>query len=319
MPAYFLRITFLACFILTFLPDHLVSAADASITITAQYRQDVPVTLDIADASEISTLDPALATDYISFRAIENLFLGLTDFDPVSNTIEPELATHWTVSADGLTWTFTLRNDVMWRRYDPLAQTATSIRPVIASDFVYGIKRACDPRLGSYYGTAIAARVIAGCDVINAMTGETATDALVYGDTTQVTAPNDTNLVIILREPASYFLSMTTMPILRPVPPETITAYGDDWTLPGNIVTNGSYFVHEIFRGVRRVYVRNTRLPDDLGGSGNIEIINTTMIEDPSITYALRFLSGCSLLACRCPAMRKGLYNAPLHRHRRPD
>ncbi|GIK64733.1 MAG: ABC transporter substrate-binding protein [Chloroflexota bacterium] len=287
MPAYFLRITIFACFILTFLPDHLVSAADASMTITAQYRQDVPVTLDIAEASEISTLDPAVATDMVSIAPIENLFLGLTDFDPATNTIEPELATNWTISADGLTWTFILRNDVMWRRYDPLTQTATSIRPVVASDFVYGIKRACDPRLTGYYGMAVGARVIAGCDVINGMAMDTATDELVYGDTTQVTAPNDTTLVVILREPASYFLSMTTMPILRPVPQEAIETYGDNWTLPGNIVTNGSYFVQEIFRGVRRIFVRNTSLPDDLRGNGNIEIINTTMIEDPSITYAL--------------------------------
>ncbi len=286
MPAYFLRITIFACFILTFLPDHLVSAADASMTITAQYRQDVPVTLDIAHTSEIS-LDPALVVDSESIGAIENLFLGLTDFDPVSNTIEPELATHWTISADGLTWTFTLRNDVMWRHYDPLTQTATPIRPVVASDFVYSIKRACDWRLAYYYGAAIAARVIAGCDVINTMPSEALTDDLIYGDTTQVTAPNDTTLVIILREPASYFLSMTTMPILRAVPQETVETHGDKWTLPGSIVTNGPYFVQEITRGLRSVFVRNPELPSDLAGTGNIEKINITVYQEDFTPYAI--------------------------------
>lgn len=286
MPAYFLRITILACFILTFVPNYLVSAADTSITITAHYSQDVPVTLDIAHTSEITTLDPAVASDNTSFGTIENLFLGLTDFDPVSNRIEPELATHWTVSADGLTWTFNLRNDVMWRHYDPLTQTATAIRPVIASDFVYGIKRACDPRLTGYYGMAVVARVIAGCDVINGMAMDTATDELVYGDTTQVTAPNDTTLVITLREPASYFLSMTTMPILRPVPPETIATYGDDWTLPGNIVTNGSYFVQEVTRGLRSVFVHNPELSSDLAGTGNIEKLTITVFPEEFTPYA---------------------------------
>jgi len=76
--------------------------------------------------------------------------------------------------------------------------------------------------------------------------------------------------------------------MIRPVPQETIEEYGDNWTEPGNIVTNGPYFVQENIRGVRRVFVRNDAInPELLSGDGNIEAINTTLIEDAGTTFAL--------------------------------
>ncbi len=269
------------------LPLTVAVAADSEMTVTALYRQDVPVTFDGASSAEISSLDPAIPDDTISITAIENLFLGLTTVDPITNAIEAELATSWEVSADGLTWTFNLRNDVNWMQYDPASDTATVIRPVVAGDIMYGIKRACDPRLGSYYGS-VAATVIAGCDLVNQSPSESVTDDLVFGDTTKVSAPDDTTLVIELQFSAGYFFSMTPMWMLKAVPREIIEQYGDDWTQPGNIVTNGPYFLKENTRGVRRVFVRNETLPADVyAGSGNVEIQNVTLIEDTGTQYAL--------------------------------
>ena len=274
------------------IPMSFAFAGDAEYTFTAQYRQDVPVTRDTAVASEISSLDPALASDSVSITPIENLLLGLTDYDPVFGNVTSEIAilpddVTELVSEDGLTWTFELRDDVMWMRYDPESGEAEEVRPVVASDFVYGIKRACDPRLGGYYGT-VAANVIAGCDVVNLTDAEEVTDDLVFGDTTEVSAPDDTTLVVNLQFQASYFFSMTPMWMLRAVPQEVIEEFGDDWTQPGNIVTNGPYFVEENTRGVRRTWVRNDALPADLfSGDGNIEVINQTLIEDGGTAFAL--------------------------------
>ncbi|GIK62468.1 MAG: ABC transporter substrate-binding protein [Chloroflexota bacterium] len=278
--------TVLLTLLVSFIPVGLVAAEDSTITVTAQYRQDVPVQRDTASTSEVSTLDPAIGSDQISITSVENLFLGLTDSDPITNQIVPELATSWTVSEDGLTWTFNLRTDVNWMQYDPTADTAAVIRPVVAGDFVFGIKRACDPRLASYYGTVVAG-VIAGCSVVNQSPVDQVTDDLVYGDTTQVSAPDDSTLVITLAFPAGYFLSMTQMWVLRPTPREAIEDYGDEWTQPGNIITNGPYFVQEVTRGVRRVFVRNEALPADLQGSGNIDVVNTLLIEDLGTQFAL--------------------------------
>ncbi len=273
--------------VVSLLPAGFAAAEDSTVTVLAQYRQDVPVTVDGASQSEISSLDPQIAQDNVSITPVENLFLGLTDYDPITSSINPELATSWEVSTDGLIWTFNIRSDVNWMRYDPATQTAAVVRPVVAGDIAYGIKRGCDPRLGSYYST-ISAKVIAGCDVVNQTAAESVTDDLVYGDTIKVSAPDDTTLAVELQFAAGYFFSMTPMWMLRAVPQEVIEEFGDEWTAPGNIVTNGPFFIQEITRGVRRVYVRNEALASDLfSGSGNVELINTTVIEDGGTIYAL--------------------------------
>lgn len=273
--------------VVSLVPVNFALAGDAEISFVANYRQDVPVQLDGSSSSEISTLDPQLAEDTVSIAPIESLFLGLTDIDPITNGINPELAIDWSVNEDGTVWTFTLRDDVMWMRYDPASGTAEALRPVVAGDFVYGIQRACDPRLGSYYGS-IAATVIAGCDVTFNTPAEEATDELAYGDTVGVSAPDDQTLVITLQFPAGYFFAMTTMWMLRANYREGIEEYGDEFFSPGNIVTNGPFFVEENVRGVRRVFVRNEALAAELhSGGGNIERIVTTVIEDGGTVFAL--------------------------------
>jgi peptide/nickel transport system substrate-binding protein len=59
-----------------------------------------------------TTIDPADAYDYFGINIIENVGAGLVDYRPGTTTIVPALATDWTVSSDGLTWTFNLRQGV---------------------------------------------------------------------------------------------------------------------------------------------------------------------------------------------------------------
>src|SRR5258706_1521730 len=105
-----------------------------------------PVTAHVT-MSPFTNLDPvSLPHDDLSARDVaENLFVGLTRYDPVSGQIQPALAREWKVSGDGLTWTFTLRSDIKWVSYNASTQQVEAIRPVVAGDFVYGIRRACDP------------------------------------------------------------------------------------------------------------------------------------------------------------------------------
>jgi oligopeptide transport system substrate-binding protein len=276
----------LVALVVSLVPAGFAFADDATLTVTAQYRQDTPVTLDISSGSEISSLDPAILSDAVSIVPVENLFLGLTDYDPITSAVVPELASSWDISEDGTVWTFTLRDDINWMQYDPASGEAAVIRPVVGADFVFGIKRACDPRLGGYYGT-VAANVIAGCDVVNLTPDEEVTDDLVFGDTTKVSAPDDTTVVIELQFPAGYFFSMTPMWMIRPLAQEALEEYGDEWTAPGNIITNGPYFLVENVRGVRRSFTRNDALPADFGYGGNIDDITYTVIEDGGTAFAL--------------------------------
>lgn len=271
--------------VVALVPTTFAFAADADFTLTSVMQADEPITYYVTDSAQISSLDPQRATDEVSITAIENLFLGLTDADPTTpGNINPELATSWETSEDGITWTFTLRDDVPWVRWDPITDEAEVLRNVTAADFEYGIKRACDPRISDLYG-AVAAAVIAGCGDMHGKDISEVTDA--DYDLVQVQALDDTTLEVNLLFPAGFFFSMTPMWMLRAVPQEVIEEFGDDWVELGNLTTNGPFVLDEWVRGVRRVYLINPHLPADLRGPGNVERVVTTVVEDPGTTLAL--------------------------------
>src|SRR5262245_54615348 len=97
-----------------------------------------PVTFYGAGTGIIPTFDPQKVEDAVSVGPVENLFLGLTDVDPKTTSIRPEVATKWEKNETGDVWTFTLRNDIPWVRWDPKTQKATELRKVVAGDFEYG-------------------------------------------------------------------------------------------------------------------------------------------------------------------------------------
>jgi len=74
-------------------------------------KEKLATTLNWNLGTEPPTIDPQLATDTTSVDVDAALFLGLTDIDPDTAAVIPELATEWSASADGLVWTFKMRND----------------------------------------------------------------------------------------------------------------------------------------------------------------------------------------------------------------
>ncbi|MGC8875412.1 MAG: ABC transporter substrate-binding protein, partial [Chloroflexia bacterium] len=110
-----------------------------------------PVIVHLNLGSEPPTLDPALATDLTSIDVIQQLFLGLTGLKPETGEVIPRLATSWDVSADGLVYTFHMRNDAYWVRYDPVTDSFEKVRPVTAYDVEYGVRRTVMPETASDY------------------------------------------------------------------------------------------------------------------------------------------------------------------------
>jgi ABC-type oligopeptide transport system substrate-binding subunit len=280
-----LRLVLVLALIAVIVPTSFAAAGDADITLTSVVRQSEPVTLYLANGSQVSTFDPQRATDIVSITMIEAMFSGLTDYDPMqAGSIRAEAATEWSVSDDGLTWTFTLRDDIPWVRWDPATDTGEVLRNVTAYDFEYGIKRGCDPRLGSLYGSVVA-QIVDGCNTLNLMDINDVTDA--DYDLVNVHALDDTTLEINLQFPAGYFFSMSALWTLNAVPRDTIEEFGDNWTDVGTIVTNGPFVLDEFVRGVRRILVTNPYYPADMRGPGNIERVVTSVVEDQGTRFAL--------------------------------
>jgi oligopeptide transport system substrate-binding protein len=264
----------------------------AEVEVTPQPEVDTTVTLDFCDLDDIMTLDPQLAGESGSITYLENLVVNLTNYDLETSNVVPEAATSWVISEDGLVYTFHLRTDIPWVKYDPRTGEVVqevdgegNARFVTAHDFVYGIRRACDPDLGSYYSSIIAP-LIKGCSAMLFAQDPDATTQDQW-DAVSVSAPDEATLVIELEYPAGYFLSMTPMWTLAAAPQWAIEEHGEDWVEMGNFVGNGRYVLTEWVHNVRRSVIRNPLMPADMQGSGNIEKVAVNVVPDVNTAYAL--------------------------------
>lgn len=240
------------------------------VSATSPAQDQEPTSLRVAMPAP-TTLDPVQLSrfDPNARDLVENLFIGLTRFDPITHEIEPMLAQSWTVSDDGLTWTFTLREDFQWVRYDPAGQQVVAIRPVAAGDFVYAVQRACDPRRPSPVTANLA--IIEGCLTVASAFPEVINDLLVAREI-GVRATGPYTLEITLMFPAAYFPSLLSTPEFRPLPREAITA-AENWTQVPAIMTNGPYVI-QLSQPSGMVLVQNPYWPDELAGNlAQIDVI----------------------------------------------
>lgn len=235
-----------------------------------------PVTLRLNLGYEPLSIDPALVADPAGLDVVENLFLGLTGIDAQGN-VQPELATAWTVSDDGLRWTFTLRDDVTWVNYRP-GSGITSLGTVTADDVAYAVRRACDPRTGAEQ--ASLNYIIAGCQALHAADlagfGAEQASALLAG--VGVEALDASTVQFTLTEPAGYFPAVVGLALNRPLHRPTIEQSGLRWIEPGNIVSNGPYVLAGWFHGDSMALARNPLWPGWAEAGGNVEQVELAML-----------------------------------------
>jgi oligopeptide transport system substrate-binding protein len=254
----------------------LVLALTMAIT-SCQPAEQLATELNWNLGTEPPTLDPALATDTTSVQVDEMLFLGLTDFeDTTESAVIPELATKWSVSDDGLVWTFEMRQDVWWVHYDPATKKFEKKRQVTAHDVEYGAKRTINPETASAY--SYVCYMIKNAEAVN--TGES-TDL----DSIGVKAVDDYTVEFTLNQPAGYFPAIASMWVVRPMPSEPIEEFGDLWTEPGNIWTNGPYALDTWEHENRMVIVKNPHFYD--AKTVSIEQVNMVMVVESSTAFAM--------------------------------
>jgi ABC-type oligopeptide transport system substrate-binding subunit len=254
----------------------LLAALQTSPTMAVPPIQNGdPVTLRVA-APAPASLDPVLISrfDPGTRDLVESLFVGLTRFDPVTQTIEPMLAESWTVSDDGLTWTFDLRDDIQWVKYDPAAKEVIAVRPVAAGDFVYAIQRACDPLRPSPVTANLM--VVKGClTVANAF--PEIIDDLFLAREIGVRATGPATLEIDLLFPAAYFPTLLSTAEFRPLARESVRESEAGWATVPTLVSNGPYALQAWDSGGMRL-ARNPYWPDAY--AGNVEVIEIEFVGD---------------------------------------
>lgn len=188
-------------------------------------QQAAEQVITIAWGAEPPSLDPGLASDTTSANIIGNIMDPLLRIDHETSEPVPNLAESWEVSEDGMTVTINLRDDGKWTNGDP----------VTAEDYVYSWKRTLSPELAADYAYQLYA--IKGGQEYNGC--EANCDAL--ADAVGLRAVDDTTLEVTLVSPQPWFIVQLSHHSFLPVHQATVEQFGDQWTLPENIVTNGPF------------------------------------------------------------------------------
>ncbi len=193
------------------------------------------------NGSEPGTLDPHKAKGVPASRIQRDLFDGLILEAPDGSLI-PGVAKSWEISDDKLRYTFHLR-DSLWSNGDALT----------AEDFVAGLRRTVDPATASDYATILAS-------IKNA-------PEITRGDlpptTLGVKALDDHTLEIELSGPTPYFLGLLTHSTTYPIHRPSFKEFGDKFTRPGNLVSNGAYKLTEWIVNSHIKLVRNENYWDN--------------------------------------------------------
>ena len=218
-------------------------------------------------ASEPDKLDPALNSSVDGACLAANSFGGLYTYDE-EGQLAPNFATEYTVSDDGLTYVFTMRDGLKWSDGSDLT----------AKDFEYSWKRAANPETAADYSY-----------MFNGIAG--------YPDNLDVTASEDgKTLTVVLTAPCAYFLDLAAFPTFYAVKQETVESaegyLGDDgsvqnpgaWALEAGFVSSGAYTLTEWKHNESMVYTKNPYYWD--AENVKLETLEFMLSADDTAIYA---------------------------------
>ena len=178
-------------------------------------------------ASNPDTLDYITSTRGSTSSITTNLIDGLLENDKYGNLV-PSMAESWTVSKDGLTYTYKIRQGAKW-----YTSEGEEYAEVTAHDFVTGLKYAADKKAENLYLVQDSIKGLA--DYVEGKTSDF--------ETVGVKAVDDYTLQYTLNKSESYWNSKTTGGILSPVNEAFLKSKGDDFgsVTPSSILSNGPY------------------------------------------------------------------------------
>jgi peptide/nickel transport system substrate-binding protein len=221
------------------------------------------------EAAGITSLDPAMCSRLENIWAVNQLFNGLVQLND-SLRIVPCIAKKWTISDDGLNYTFTLRNDVYFHD-NPVFKNGLG-RKVIATDFVFSFNRLLNEKTAS-----------PGVWVFNA----------VKKNITQYSfnAPNDSTFSIELDKEYRPFLSLLSMQYCSVIPHEAIEKHGTDFR--NNPIGTGPFCFKLWVEGEKMVLLKNKHYFEKENDINlpYIEAVNIYFLKDRQTAF-LEFIKG---------------------------
>ncbi|MFS9181949.1 peptide ABC transporter substrate-binding protein [Streptococcus parasanguinis] len=209
-----------------------VSVAGAFLLAACGGGSSNQATYSFVYSADPNTLDYIAATRTTTSDITSNLVDGLLENDQYGNFV-PSLAEDWTVSEDGLTYTYKLRKDAKW-----YTSEGEEYGAVTAQDFVTGIKHAVESKSE---GLFMIQNSIKGLDAY--VKGETK-DFKTVG----VKALDDHTIQYTLVHPESFWNSKTTSGVLFPVNADFLKSQGKDFgsLKPSSILYNGPYYLKSL-------------------------------------------------------------------------
>lgn len=195
------------------------------------------VVLHRGNGAEPDTLDPHRAGGTWEHNIIADMFTGLTA-KAANGDVIPGAAESWTVSDDGLVYTFNLRESMVW----------SDGVPVTAEDFVFAWRRIIDPATAARYAALLFP--IKNANAIS--TGQLPPDQM------GIRAVDSSTVEITLESPAPYLPELLSHYVSFPIPRHIVERYGEDWVKPGSMVSNGAYVFEE---WISNAHVKVTKNP----------------------------------------------------------
>ncbi|MEA3476580.1 MAG: ABC transporter substrate-binding protein [Bacteroidota bacterium] len=222
------------------------------------------------EAAGITSLDPSLSKNLANIWVCNQLFNGLVQLDE-QLYVQPCISKSWSISRDGLTYTFKLRTDVYFHKHERFGDTET--RSVTAHDFVYSFNRIIDPS--------------------NASPGAWVFQNIGFQDGTPlINAINDSLLSIQLSKPFPPFLGILAMKYCSVVPREIVDFYGKEFRQ--HPVGTGPFYFQYWKEGVKLVLRKNDYYfeTDHQGNSlPYIDAVSITFLMDKQSAF-LEFVKG---------------------------
>jgi oligopeptide transport system substrate-binding protein len=228
-----------------------IVAAAALLAATGCARRETPAaaavesqTLLLGNGAEPEDLDPQIVTIYTDQNILLALFEGLTAVDEKTSQPVPAAAQSWEPSADGLSWTFRLREGLRWSNGEALT----------ADDFVKSWRRMLSPSIASEY-----AYLLYPIRNAEAFAKGRLSDPGALG----ISAPDARTVRIDLERPTPYLPVLVALPPWYPVNPRVLEKFGGmasrgtKWTRPGNLVGNGPFTLTEWVPNARITVARN--------------------------------------------------------------